>query len=199
MDKRGNGKRVSPGKDKVTRRGVSEKIIIAGAGGQGIMLLGKVLAEAAMREGKNVTWIPSYGAEVRGGTAHCMVVISGSEIGSPYIYKADALIIMNEPSLEKFKGRVRKGGLLIVNSSLVSAIKGIDKSVGLVKYPFSGLAERLGNIKVANMVALGAFISHKRTVDARSVAKVMRDIAPSSKKHLVKINQEALSEGIRLK
>jgi 2-oxoglutarate ferredoxin oxidoreductase subunit gamma len=96
-----------------------EKIIIAGAGGQGIMLLGRVLAEAAMRENKYVTWLPSYGAEVRGGTAYCMVVISHKEIGSPYIEEADTLIIMNNPSLEKFKDRIKKQGLLILNSSLV--------------------------------------------------------------------------------
>lgn len=177
----------------------SEKIIIAGAGGQGIMLLGKVLAEAAMLEGKHVTWIPAYGAEVRGGTAHCMVVISASEIGSPYIEEADTLIIMNEPSLEKFKGRLRKNGLLFANSSLVSVIKGMDKNIKIVKHPFTELAAGLGNIKVANMIALGSLIGHKGIVDIKSVLGVIRDIAPKAKKHLVQINQKALSEGARLK
>ncbi len=88
-----------------------EKIIIAGAGGQGIMLLGKVLSEAAMRLDKYVTWLPSYGAEVRGGTAHCMVIVSDAEIGSPYVKEADTLIIMNAPSLKKFKNRIKNKGL----------------------------------------------------------------------------------------
>lgn len=198
MDKRGHGKRVPPGEAEVRRAAASEKIIIAGAGGQGIMLLGKVLAEAAMSEGKYVTWIPSYGAEVRGGTAHCMVVISDSQIGSPYIEEADTLIVMNEPSLERFKGRIKKKGLLIVNSSLVDEVKGIDKSVEVIKHPFSELAAGLGNIRIANMIALGSFISHKGTVGLTSVSKVIDKIAPQAKKHLVEINQRALSQGVKL-
>ena len=92
------------------------KIIIAGAGGQGVMLLGKILAEAAMREDKFVTWLPSYGAEVRGGTANCSVVISDEEIGSPIIGSADILIVLNEPSLVRFQKRVKNNGLIVVNS-----------------------------------------------------------------------------------
>ena len=100
---------------------MTERIIIAGAGGQGIMLLGKILATSIMEENKFVTWLPSYGAEVRGGTAHCLVVVSDEEIGSPYIKEADALIVMNSPSLMKFKGRLKNKGLLIANSSLMSS------------------------------------------------------------------------------
>lgn len=176
-----------------------EKIIIAGAGGQGIMLLGKVLAEAAMREDKYVTWLPSYGAEVRGGTAHCMVVISDAEIGSPYIDKADTLIIMNEPSLKKFKDRIKNKGLLIVNSSLAGDVKDIDKRIHILKYPFTDLAVGLGNIKIANMIALGCFIGRKNIVDSKSVSGVIQAIAPEDKKNLIEINQKALLEGMRLK
>ena len=175
-----------------------EKVIIAGAGGQGIMLLGKVLAEAAMREDKYVTWLPSYGAEVRGGTAHCMVVISDAEIGSPYIEEADALIIMNGPSLDKFKGRIKNKGLLIVNSSLASNIKDINKRLNILKYPFTDLAVGLGNIKIANMIALGCFINRKNIVSAKSVSQVIQAIAPEDKKNLIEINQKALSEGLKL-
>jgi len=176
-----------------------EKIIIAGSGGQGIMLLGKVLAEAAMRLDKYVTWLPSYGAEVRGGTAHCMVVISSAEIGSPYIGKADTLIIMNGPSLKKFKDRVKNKGLLIVNSSLAGDVKDIDKKIHILKYPFTDLAVGLGNIKIANMLALGCFINQKTIVDAKSVAGVIQAIAPEDKKDLIEINQKALLEGMKLK
>jgi len=186
-----------------------EKIIIAGAGGQGIMLLGKVLAEAAMREDKYVTWLPSYGAEVRGGTAHCMVVISDAEIGSPYIEQADALIIMNGPSLKKFKDRIKNKGLLIVNSSLASNFEDIDKPrpctqkrgkrIHILKYPFTDLAVELGNIKIANMIALGCFINQKNIVDSKSVSSVIQAMAPEDKKNLIEINQKALLEGMKLK
>ncbi len=176
-----------------------EKVIIAGAGGQGIMLLGKVLAEAAMREDKFVTWLPSYGAEVRGGTAHCMVIISDAEIGSPYIKEVDTLIIMNGPSLMRFKNRIKNKGLLIVNSSLAGDIKDIDKSIHILKYPFTDLAMGLGNIKIANMIALGCFINQKKIVDAKSVAGVIQAIAPEDKKNLIEINQKALLEGMKLK
>ena len=176
-----------------------ENVIIAGAGGQGIMLLGKVLAEAAMREDKYVTWLPSYGAEVRGGTAHCMVVISDAEIGSPYIEEADGLIIMNGPSLKKFKGRIKNKGLLIVNSSLAGNMKDINKMPNILKYPFTDLAVGLGNIKIANMIALGCFINRKNIVSAKSVSQVIQAIAPEDKKNLIEINQKALLEGMKLK
>ena len=163
------------------------------------MLLGKVLAEAAMREDKYVTWLPSYGAEVRGGTAHCMVVISDAEIGSPYIEEADGLIIMNGPSLKKFKGRIKNKGLLIVNSSLAGNIKDINKRLNILKYPFTDLAVGLGNIKIANMIALGCFINRKNIVSSKSVSQAIQAIAPEDKKNLIEINQKALSEGMKLK
>jgi 2-oxoglutarate ferredoxin oxidoreductase subunit gamma len=178
------------------------------------MLMGKVLAESAMRENKYITWLPSYGAEVRGGTSHCMVVISDTEIGSPYIDKADTLIIMNEPSLAKFKHRIKNRGLLIANSSLVVGsidkprpfcneerlpIKnGRGKNTHTLRYPFTDIAIRLGNIKVANMVALGCLIAQKNTVRAKSVFEVMRLLAPAGKKNLITINKKALEEGMRL-
>lgn len=173
-----------------------ERIIIAGFGGQGIMLLGKVLAEASMREAKFVTWFPAYGAEVRGGTAHCMVVVSDQEIGSPYVDKADTLIAMNAPSLEKFKSRLATKGLLIINSSLVPA--SLNKSLRVLQHPFTEIAANLGNIRVANIVVLGAFLSVKKIVKLESVEKVISDIAPEDKKGLIAINQRALREGVKL-
>jgi 2-oxoglutarate ferredoxin oxidoreductase subunit gamma len=175
---------------------MTEKIIIAGAGGQGIMVLGKVLAQAAMLEEKFVTWLPSYGAEVRGGTAHCMIVISSEEIGSPYIVKADTLIIMNSPSLERFEGRVKNRGLLIINSSLAPG--GSNNNISALKYPFTDIAIRLGNIRVANMVALGSFIAAKNIVGLKTAQKAILDIAPTEKKDLITINKTALEEGFKL-
>lgn len=174
-----------------------ERIIIAGAGGQGIMLLGKVLAEAGMCKNRHTTWLPSYGAEVRGGTAHCMVIISDEEIASPYIKEADTLIIMNEPSLKKFKNRLKNKGLLILNSSLVSSNEKIDKSHSL-KYPFTDIAIKLGNIKVANMVAAGAYSAKNKIIDIKTILRVIEKMAPKDKKDLLKINKQALFTGMKL-
>lgn len=160
------------------------------------MLLGRVLAGAAMKEDKCVTLLPSYGAEVRGGAAHCMVIISDREIGSPYIEQPDTLIIMNEPSLERFKEKAKFKGLLIINSSLVA--KPTPKKVNTLSYPFTDIAAKLGNMKVANMVALGCFISQKNIVNAKSILEVISEIAPPDKKNLIGINQQALKEGMRL-
>ncbi|MEW6102006.1 MAG: 2-oxoacid:acceptor oxidoreductase family protein [Candidatus Omnitrophota bacterium] len=176
---------------------MTERVIIAGAGGQGIMLLGKILAEAAMHENKYVTWLPSYGAEVRGGTAHCMVVISDKEIGSPFVDLADSLIIMNAPSLEKFKKRIKKQGLLIINGSLAPRYSGAKLQIA--RHPFTDIAVRLGNIRVANMVALGCLLANKGLVSLESVFKVIQEIAPQDKKGLIGINQQAVKEGVSLK
>jgi 2-oxoglutarate ferredoxin oxidoreductase subunit gamma len=176
---------------------MTERIIIAGAGGQGIMLLGRILAQAAMQENKYVTWIPSYGAEVRGGTAHCMVVVSDEEIGSPYVEEADILVIMNAPSLERFQKRIKNKGLCIINSSLVD--RSINKNAQSVKFPFTDIAVKLGNIKITNMVALGCLISQKKIVEAKSVFKVIEELAPADKKGLIEINKQALREGIQLR
>ncbi len=134
---------------------------------------------------------------MRGGTAHCMVVISDREIGSPYIDIADTLIIMNGPSLDRFRNRIKKQGLFIVNGSL--ATQEIDKNVHILKHPFTDIAVKLGNIRVANMVALGCLINQKKIVDSKSVLTVIRKTAPADKQELIEINERALEEGMRLK
>ena len=173
---------------------MTERIIIAGSGGQGIMLVGKILAQAAMAEGKFVTWLPAYGAEVRGGTAHCMIVISESEIGSPRIEKADTIIIMNQPSLAKFKTRLKEKGLLIVNSSLAKA----ETATKAVKHPFTDIAVELGNIKVANMVALGCLLENKKVVTVKSILNIIKEMALAGREDLLQVNQDALERGVRL-
>lgn len=160
------------------------------------MLLGKVLAQGAMQEGKFVTWLPAYGAEVRGGTAHCMVIISDKEIGSPYINKADTLIIMNQPSFVKFKNRIGHNGLLVLNSSLVENYA--HKSLNILQFPFTDIAADLGNVKIANMAAVGCFIAYKKQVKLDSILKAIEIIAPADKKELVEINCKALLEGVDL-
>ena len=191
-----------------------ERIIIAGAGGQGIMLFGKVLAGAALRGGFKVTWFPTYGAEVRGGAAHCMVIISSEDIPSPYIDKADTLIVMNELSLLKFKQRIKNKGLLLINSSLVNPVRntysyGRDKisngvNLNRTKYsnniylPFTEIAIKLGNIKVANMIALGAYIAKNGIFTKQVAFTAIEEIAPAEKKGLIEINKQAIEEGIKL-
>ncbi len=173
-----------------------ESVIVAGSGGQGVMLLGKVLAEAVMRQGRQVIWFPAYGPEVRGGTSHCMVTISDQEIGSPYITKADTLIILNNPSLERFKSRVKDKGLLILNSSLAKT-SGFGR-IRILQFPFTDIAIGLGNIKVANMVALGCYLGAMKTVKIKEVLEVFKSMAPAGKTDILEINQKALQEGAKL-
>jgi len=173
-----------------------ERIIIAGSGGQGVMLLGKVLAQTAMLEGRQVTWFPAYGPEVRGGTSHCMVTVSDREIGSPYITVADTLIILNQPSLKKFKGLLKPGGLLILNSSLAKIER--DVKIKALQFPFTDIALGLGNIKVANMVALGYYAEVKKNIKVKNILKVFKSMAPAGNLKIIEVNQKALEEGQRL-
>ncbi len=173
-----------------------ERIIIAGSGGQGVMLLGKVIAEAAMRQGNQVTYLPAYGAEVRGGTSHCMITISDQPIGSPYINKADSLIILNNPSLDKFKSKLKASGLLVLNSSLAK----IDKlaKVKILQFPFTDIAIKIGNIKVANMVALGSYLVAKKIIKTKNMLEVFKFMAPAGNLKILEINQLALAQGEKL-
>ncbi len=171
---------------------MTERIIIAGAGGQGVMLVGKVLAQSAMLEGKHVTWMPCYGPEVRGGAAYCMLIISEEEIGSPLLRQADSMIIMNQLALNKFKPRLVKNGLLVLNSSLAA-------SNGAIGHPFTDIAIGLGNIKVANMIALGCYLAQKKLVALETVVEAMKKIAPPGHEELVIINKRALYKGAKLK
>lgn len=170
-----------------------EKIICAGFGGQGIMLMGKLLAEAGMKEGYNVTWLPSYGAEVRGGTAHSMVHISRERIASPTVSEPTTCIVMNKPSLVKFMGKIKKGGLLIVNTSMADKILE-KKSIRIAAIPLTTLAVDLGNVKVANMIAVGAFIKLKKILSLETVLKGL-DSVLASKKDIVSINKKAVKLG----
>ncbi len=134
------------------------EILISGFGGQGIMSLGKFLAKAALKEGRHTTFFPSYGAEMRGGTAHCCVKISDSPIASPFENRPDVALIFNQPSLDKFKSKLKKGSIIILNSDLISGKFSFDNIKG-ASLPLNKIALDCGNIKVANVVALGALLS----------------------------------------
>lgn len=172
----------------------SERIIVAGFGGQGVMLAGKIIVRAGLSAGLNVTYIPSYGAEVRGGTAHCHVIISQGEIASPIIVQPDVCLVMNSPSLFKFSNRVRAGGLLIVNSSLVDEPVDREDVIDL-RLQANLIAENSGSIKAANMAMLGAYVKRSGLLSLPVVIKAIEDFLPSRHQALLKINLVALEEG----
>lgn len=174
-----------------------EEIICAGFGGQGVILLGKVIAQAALDEGKQLSWIPSYGAAMRGGTAFCMVVVSDEPIASPYIEKCDTLFAFNHPSWNKFSSRLKKDSLVLLNSSLTTN-KLAPGKVRLLQLPFTQIATSLGEVRIANMVALGVFLKAKKILKLQTVLKVFAEIAPKNKQYLVKINKKALEKGYSL-
>jgi 2-oxoglutarate ferredoxin oxidoreductase subunit gamma len=172
---------------------MTERIICAGFGGQGVMAMGKVLAISALREGKFATWLPSYGAEVRGGTAHCMVVISDEPIGSPLIERADTLIILNDPSLRRFKTAIRDKGLLLVNSSLADC-KGTSRRLHVVQVPATDMAHTIGLDRVANTVMIGLYLGLKKIIALSAMEKAIEEVL-AQKEKLVAMNKRALEEG----
>jgi 2-oxoglutarate ferredoxin oxidoreductase subunit gamma len=157
------------------------------------MAMGKILAVAALREGKHVTWLPAYGAEVRGGTAHCMVVLSDEPVDSPLIEKADTLIIMNAPSLARFKNAIRSKGLLLVNSTLADC-KATSRRLKVVRVPLTEMAGKLGLDKVANTVGVGVYLGLKKIISLATMERSIEDILRDKPK-LVDINKRALEEG----
>ena len=172
------------------------KTLIAGFGGQGILSMGLNLAQAAMLERKYVTYLPSYGAEVRGGTANCTVAISDEEIASPVASSPEFVIAMNLPSLVRFQNHVQSGGLLLINSSLIET-EITRGDIDIISVPADDIAERLGNAKSANMVMLGAFIKKSKLVSLDSVIEGLGNMFKNKKK-LIAINKEALTAGCNL-
>lgn len=174
---------------------MEQKVIMAGFGGQGIMAIGKLLAYAGMLEEKHVTWMPSYGPEMRGGTANCAVVVSDDEVGSPLISKdGTAAIVMNLPSLTKFEKELVPGGKLIINKSLID-IEPTRKDLDVYYVSANELAMELGNAKVANMVMLGAYLELTKIVDVESVLHAFLKVFGENKTHLVPLNKDALAKG----
>jgi len=173
-----------------------ENLLIAGFGGQGIIFTGKLLAYAALREGKQVTYFPSYGAEMRGGTANCTVIISTSSIASPIISFPQNLIVMSQPSFLKFFPRVKEGGRVILNSSLVKENLRRDK-VEVIKIPANDIAEGLGSSRVANMVILGAWTKVSRAARVDTLVQSLKDVMSKDKMNLLALNERALREGER--
>ncbi len=168
-------------------------VIIAGFGGQGVLLIGKMLAYAGMREGKEVSWLPSYGPEMRGGTANCTVVISDRPVGSPVVERPRAAVVLNLPSLEKFEPAVKEGGLLLVNSSLIER-RAERSDVVEVRIPANEIANELDNPRGANMVAFGAYLGATGAVSMETAEEIIRETF-SSKPRFIDANLEAFRRG----
>jgi len=174
-----------------------EEVIIAGFGGQGIMLIGRLLAYAGMLEGKNVAWMPSYGPEMRGGTANCTVIISSEEIASPVVPYPKSIIVMNKPSLDKFEPNVKEDGLIILNDSLIDQ-KVSRNDVTIIRVPANDMANELGNLKVANMVVLGAYVKKSGVVKLDTIFKALEKALAGRNQELLNLNKEALKQGAEL-
>ena len=147
--------------------------MIAGFGGQGVMSMGQLIAYAGMKEGKFVSWLPSYGPEQRGGTANCAVVVSEEQVGSPLVSRPTIAIVLNNPSYEKFEPMVRAGGLLVVNSSLISKVSA-RTDIRVLNIDATDKANELGNPKVANMILLGAFLEETGTLSDDSILEALK-------------------------
>jgi len=170
------------------------EIIIAGFGGQGILFAGQLIAYAAMDSGKNVTWIPSYGPEMRGGTANCTVIVADEEIGAPTVRNPKAAMVFNLPSFDKYEPLVAAGGVLIVNKSLVDRSYDRD-DLTVVMIPAIEIAESLGEMKLINMVMMGALLEHLPVLSIDAIEKTLSKHLPERHKHLLPLNSKALQEG----
>jgi len=171
------------------------EIVIAGFGGQGILFAGQILAYAAMDKGKEVTWIPSYGPEMRGGTANCTVIIADEEIGSPLVRNPKAVIAMNLPSLDKYEPLVIAGGYLIVNTSLVN--RTVQRSdITAVHIPANEIAESLGEKRLSNLVMVGALLAQLTELPLEAVENALHEHLPERHRKLLSLNLKALSKGV---
>ncbi len=170
-------------------------IIFAGAGGQGALLAGKLLAQAATLEGKHVTWYPSYGAEMRGGKANCSVIISDTPIGAPVIKKPDVIVTFNGVSLEAFAPLVAPGGHIIYNSSL-SSLDEVPQDVTALPINANQLAIEIGNLRTVNVIMLGATLAARNLVKPESIMIVLKETLSKGKEKLIEVNQKALDLGL---
>ena len=173
----------------------SEEILCAGFGGQGIMFMGKLLALAGLLQDRHVTWMPSYGAEVRGGTAYSMVKVSDGEIASPIVARPDILVVMNRPSLVKYEGKLKEGGILISNKTLVGGVSR-RKGITLVNIPLTIAASKLGDIRSANMIAIGAMAKRSKMLSIRNIGNAL-GVAFKNNEELLLRNKRALEKGYK--
>lgn len=176
---------------------MTEEVVVAGFGGQGVMLAGQILCEAARSEGKQVTWMPSYGPEMRGGTANCQIVISDEPIGSPFVTEPHSLLALNLPSLEKFVDRVRVGGIVVYNSSLCG-LREFGCGVSGVAVAATERAIELGNIRAANMFVMGAWVSVRPVVSVESLMAAAARAFKNRGQEIMELNLSLIREGLQI-
>ncbi len=176
---------------------MQEEVIISGFGGQGSLFAGQLLAYAAMDQDLYVTWIPSYGPEMRGGKARCTVVVSDQEIGAPLVRRPSAAIVLNIPSMEAFEPAVKPDGVLVVNSSMIPD-ESEREDIDVVYVPASDLATEIGNVRMANVICLGALVEATGVVSLDAVAQALDDHLPERHRDLLDLNKEALRRGAAL-
>ncbi len=176
---------------------MTEEIIIAGFGGQGVLSMGQILCYGGVIEGKEVSWMPSYGPEMRGGTANCIAIISDSKISSPILTKFDTVITLNQPSLDKFENSVKPGGLLIYESStIINPPKRND--IEIVAIEAANEAAKLKNTRVMNMIILGAYLKKKPVISFNTALEALKQVLPERYHHLIPLNKEAMEKGMEL-
>jgi 2-oxoglutarate ferredoxin oxidoreductase subunit gamma len=176
---------------------MQQEIIVSGFGGQGTLFAGQLLAYAAMDSGYHVTWIPSYGPEMRGGKARCTIVVSDEEIGSPLVRRPSAAIVLNIPSMKAFEPAVKPGGVLVVNRSLVPQ-KSKRDDIHVIYVPAADIATELGNIRMANVVCLAALVKATGVVTLEMVKQALDDHLPERYHKLLRLNKEAMDKGAAL-
>ncbi|HID87718.1 MAG TPA: 2-oxoacid:ferredoxin oxidoreductase subunit gamma [Anaerolineae bacterium] len=174
-----------------------EEVIIAGFGGQGVLFAGQLLAYSGLKAGKHVSWWPSYGAAMRGGTANCTVIISDEEIASPVVAHPSAAMVMNRPSMDKFEPLVKPGGVLVVNTSLVTR-SSEREDITVVEVPANAIADELGNPRLANMAMVGALIGTTRMLPLETVVAALEEHMPERHRHLLDLNKAALRRGVAI-
>ncbi len=173
---------------------MKKQFLFAGFGGQGMLLIGKFLAMACMLDGKHVSWLPSYGPEMRGGTANCSVIVSDDPVASPLVDQADVVVAMNRPSLDKFESYVKPGGVLVINSSLIDR-KAERSDIQVVYCDANRIAEEIGNPKGANVAILGALLAKAPVVDDEKMSEAIRIELGERKAKFLPGNMKALQAG----
>lgn len=178
-----------------TATDIYEEVIIAGFGGQGIILAGKLLAQTAMQAGLETTFMPSYGAEMRGGTANSMIIVSDKAVASPMVTQPSSLIVMNKASANKFAARVKANGLIIYNSSLIEEMPAVDDSIDVVPIAADDIAVELGSVKVANMVIFGAYLQKRGLLSIDNAGQALTNVLSKRYHKMLDVNIEAMKRG----
>lgn len=176
---------------------MTEEIIIAGFGGQGVLSMGMILSYSGMMENKEVSWMPSYGPEMRGGTANCITIISDEKICSPIISKFDTVIALNQPSVDKFEDAVKPGGLLIYEATNVITPP-TRKDIEVFGIEAASEAAKMNNTKILNMIMLGAFLQKKPILKMENILEGLKQVLPERYHHLIPLNEEAVKKGMEL-